>query len=612
MAAAIISGYQFMHVLKLHIENPIEKISLSAALGLGILSLLVFACGACSILYPFVLVILMVLLAALSFKRFHDIYNDLHNINLPKLEPFELAMAGLIILSGILSFIAALAPPNYYDSLVYHLALPAYYIRQKSIAPLQFNLFSYFPAHMEMLYTLALSLGGEITANLISWVTSVIALTSMYMFCARIFSRKYILLALLMFTTSPSVLLLSAGTYVDMGLAMYSLICIFYFYLWQKDTDNRSYFIISAICGGFAFSAKYTGAVCPVLLCSMMCIRGIYRKDIKKTLTSLAVYAGIAGSVSLPWLVKNIITVGNPVFPFFFQIFGWGNMAWTEASAAGYFTNFVEYGVKTNVLKDILALLVPGTSSLMTYGGGFDVLGDFGWTLPFIALPAAVMAYRKKSYIWFFGVYAVLHLIVWSFTGQVLRFLLPIFPIIIILGCAGLKELHRHLHSFILIVWISLFILSNFYIFFTIESVINPWHVALGIESRDEYLRRKYPDYYPAMEFINSQLDDKAKLYMYGDQRGYYCNRNYESSCAFAPERLVNWANTAKNSAEFVQNLKIKGFTHIFYNEFEANRLRSYGVLDFTDRGLRNWQNSIQEGFQIIYTSKYNQIYRIL
>ena len=79
-------------------------------------------------------------------------------------------------------------------------------------------------------------------------------------------------------------------------------------------------------------------------------------------------------------MLKNMHYFGNPVFPFFYA---WGKAAlnpWMHSGAQGYFRALVEYephSLLGTAARSLWSMAVNG----FQFGGGADVLGDFGWTL---------------------------------------------------------------------------------------------------------------------------------------------------------------------------------------------------------------------------------------
>jgi hypothetical protein len=59
-----------------------------------------------------------------------------------------------------LAVLCAFAPPTYYDSLVYHLALPLRYLQEGRIGFVPYNQYAHFPQNMEMIFRMV-SLRGE-------------------------------------------------------------------------------------------------------------------------------------------------------------------------------------------------------------------------------------------------------------------------------------------------------------------------------------------------------------------------------------------------------------------------------------------------------------------
>ena len=86
-----------------------------------------------------------------------------------------------------------------------------------------------------------------------------------------------------------------------------------------------------ALCGllaGSAMACKYTGAVSVVVpLAVMIALRAVAAKEpiglrVKQAVWELALF-GVGALLAVgPWLVKNAVETGNPVFPLAYSVFG--------------------------------------------------------------------------------------------------------------------------------------------------------------------------------------------------------------------------------------------------------------------------------------------------
>ena len=124
---------------------------------------------------------------------------------------------------------------------------------------------------------------------------------------------------------------------------------------------------------------------------------GSYVRD---RLMDAGIFFATAFAFGAPWLVKNAVFVGNPVFPFLYDVFPSRGIDWGTTSAARYFSFLVEYGhEKGFFFKDLLQFPYLAAAGSARFGGGADVLGGHGWSLLFAALPAAVWAAWNNRYL---------------------------------------------------------------------------------------------------------------------------------------------------------------------------------------------------------------------
>jgi hypothetical protein len=296
-----------------------------------------------------------------------------------------------------------------------------------------------------------------------------------------------------------------------------------------------------------------------------------------------------------PWFIKNWVYVGNPFFPFFYA---WGNprlSPWVQQAAAGYFRGVAEYAPRS--LGSLLQLPWDIAFRSVRFGRGMDILGDYGWA-PFVFLTPCLFFCRKRPAIArILLAYAALFFIPWALSRPVLRFLLPLAPVLALLSAVAwtgaILEGSRRLRQITRGILAGLLLLG-FGFFFYVEGLIQPFPVALGLEGRDVYLSRKL-NYYAAACFVN-RLPEASRILVLGDQRGYYYNRPVIVSPVFNQNPLVAWANAASSPAELAARLHAESITHILVNDTEMARLNAaYAVFPFTPQGQTNW-NGVRSG----------------
>ena len=477
--------------------------------------------------------------------------------------------------------LAAFAPPTYYDSLVYHLALPLRYLQEGRVGFVPYNQYAHFPQNMELIFAWFLSAGSDVSAQLFNVLLGSLTGAMLWAMGRRDEERRW---DLLLYVTAPCVLLLSSETYVEMPMAFFTMLAA-----WGADRGlrdrNRGWFVLAGLAGGFCAGIKYTGVLTPAIMTGLVLFWRRPR-SVQDRLLDAACLGGSAFVLFVPWMIKNyVFTGGNPVFPFFPSIFPAKNVYMFAESSKAYFEVLSEYKGTSPLLIELLKMPFRLAKNAQSFGGGYDVTGDLGWALPMILAPLSLLTIRKGR--GFLLTYVLLHVVVWASLRPVLRFLFPLFPLVCLLSGEGLKVAWQYLS-----VWprravgvlFGLFVISNGILFYIVEDVRGPLPVALGLQTRKDYLSKKL-DYYPAMEFMKNNLSPDAHILFVGDQRSYYCPRRHLAPMALLPTPLRDWTNDSKDGVAFGQKLKALGFTHLFFNFKEAKRIEGYRVLDFTEHG---------------------------
>ena len=562
-----------------------EAILFDISLGLGALALLMFGLGiarAWTRIGAWVLVAigLALFVRALKYRPFQN-YRTLRLSTLP---PIPIL---LLLTSLVLSFILAFAPITYYDSLTYHFALPAIYQRAHGWIPLPSFMYSAFPQNTELWWLLGNLLCNDALANLLNWSISVLILLAIFEGGRRFIDGKTAWWSMALFAVMPAFLLLSSGGYVETPLALFTLLSLYALLLWRASPASSALLTASGFFVGIACGIKYTAAI-PFAI--GVCFIGIisWRSGIKRVAGDVLRYGIPAALTVSPWLIKNAVYFGNPVFPFFYH-YGAGKLnPWTNSMASTYFAGLMIY--QSHALWEIPKLFWDILVHGMDYGGGMDVLGNFGWAPLAILLPCVAWMRKRSAVIYLLLGYFVLFFVSWGISRPVLRFLFPLAPVMAWLAGAGwVKGVGRMPEKFRQgsAILLGGFIVSGFLIFFEIASRMSLFGVAMGLQRRDEYLMR-HLTYYAAATVVN-RLPPSARVYVLGDQRRYYYTGNVEVPTIFNPNPMIEWANAAKSGEDLLMRIKSAGYSHILINYDEMARLAPYHVFDLSEHGRDNW-----------------------
>ncbi len=332
--------------LRLDREQPRHFLLISAGLGLGALSLLTLGLGSLGMMNRAAWFFVLLLSAVSGVWR---IRRSLQHRNSPsQVAPGErdgdirptsdLKMRWLwlgIIGFGAMAVLAGAMPPgilwpaegNGYDVLEYHLGAPREYFEAGRIAYLPHNIYSNFPFNVEMFYLLSMILHGDaiaavFTAKLLNVLLAVLAVTGVWL-CGREFGRGSGIVAGLLAASCPFLTYLCGVAYVENGMVLFSSLALVAVLRleWEKGKCGAAlkWAVAGGLLCGLACGCKYTAmpaVFAPLAIATgWMAFRArpILSRPIRWFLPMAFV---LAAAVSFaPWLVKNAIWTGNPVFP---------------------------------------------------------------------------------------------------------------------------------------------------------------------------------------------------------------------------------------------------------------------------------------------------------
>jgi hypothetical protein len=323
--------------------SPGERITLQAALGWGVMGLALLGLGLARLYYP-ALMWALTLVALLVLWRevrgwLADFFQALRVIWFPS-RVSRLA-ASFVLFMLALGLLRALAPPLKWDALVYHLTLPKLYAQTHGVR-LPFDLFFTGMPHLtEMLYTAATLLRGATAAQALGWVFGALLALGLAAHASELLGAQAAALPPAILFSALTMALSLAWAYVDLLLMLYAVSVLIALRQWALHGDRR-WLWLGGVMAGCAVSCKYTGVVVP--LAGAMVI-GFYSfaaapqssnpalpsESIRRLSFDIRHSALMPRPLSFlllpssflliscltisPWLVKNWVFTGSPVYP---------------------------------------------------------------------------------------------------------------------------------------------------------------------------------------------------------------------------------------------------------------------------------------------------------
>ncbi len=453
----------------------------------------------------------------------------------------------LLALAGIAGgeLLLCATPPASRDALIHHLAIPKLWIRHGGWFETPWAEFSYFPMNVELLYLVPLVFGNDVLPAFIhmlfGWGTGYLV----YRYLREHAGRTWGLLGLLVFASTPMVIRLSVTAYVDLGLVFFTTASVLAYLHWRDGGYGESkWLILSAACMGLAAGTKYNAFITWVFLNGAVCY--LYARDTGKQLQALqwgGLFCLIALAVASPWLVKNLLLKGNPVYPLLDSLFSFIHggrepvafLAAGDADHHGF--NLIRnrsllYGEEAwQILLLPLRIFFEGRDHMPQHFDG--ILNP----LLALAIPFAFLGRRKGHRFFFLSLTAFVFCISALTADMRIRYILPTLPFMAILAVQGIRNAVEWLNRVrgrvrgikigAAVSCIALLLGMNLLYLGDLVASVRPIHYILGEESREEFLSRQVGSY-TAVAFINRNLPEDAVVYLlYLHGRGYYLEREY-------------------------------------------------------------------------------------
>lgn len=412
--------------------------------------------------------------------------------------------------------LGAISPPTDFDVREYHLQGPKEWFQQGKITFLPHNVYTSFPFLTEMLSLTGMVFAkdwwrGALVGQIVLSVFQLLSALSIFSIARRRISTDVAWLATLIYLTTPWTLRISLIAYAEGSLAFYlisSTMCALL--VGQIPERATGISMIAGLLAGNAMASKYTGLISVILPTAAVIAYQVRRStsDSQKDATSpnqastqfrrfllpaTAFSVGVAAMIG-PWLLKNLVETGNPVYPLGYSVFG--GSEWTPAMDARWKPAHAaaEHDIR-RIPEHILGAAVYNkwTSGLL-----------FALAVPCLVLWRTNMAIPVVLSLIGYGFTAW-----WAFTHRIDRFWIPLIPLLsIAAGSAWLISGAKLWRSFLLLIIAAV---TLFNVRFCGLALVG-YHVGLmDLEAaRQQTIRSD-------IRFLNASLPVNAKILMVGE-----------------------------------------------------------------------------------------------
>jgi len=483
--------------------------------------------------------------------------------------------------------ILALTPPIARDALIHHLAIPKLWIMHGGFYDTPWAVYSYYPMNLDLLYLIPLYFGNDIIPNFIHLGFGIGTAVIIYYYLRRRLNHIAGLLGGLIFISTPIIFRLSAVAYVDLGLVFFITVSVLAFIRWRESEYKQYKWLwISSVAMGLALGTKYNALVAYFFL--VLAVVFIHSRDVGdqwKAVKHGLIFFVISLLAFTPWLIKNIIFTGNPLYPLFNGIFN--SNAGSEGGAYSVVSGYSHIGMFK--MREMLygeslweILLIPvriffqGQDNSARYFEG--VLNP----ILIIFVPFAFIKNNMKIEKFFFLYFSIYFILITFFLDQIrTRYILPVIPFLVILTVMGLvnifewltarESLSRKIYMFSLVIFLIALLTMNVIYIKEYYLRIDPTNYLLKKESREDLIIR-HDSSYPAMMYINKNTpgDSKIRLILLAG-RGYYLDRIYEEDPSSGIDTIRGLVTASSNDTTFQNYLNSLRCSHmlIHYDLFQ-------------------------------------------
>lgn len=633
IVGAVSIGSLLLRLLQIRREQALEQLVLAYGLGISATSLLTLGCGLLAQTVPgsmsdSVLGGVLVLSTFVVIGLFgHDrLKSSKENTNADSLKaaskqnsqvnwsevllrgqiPFpvlaRLLVGTVIVLFLVAMALGALLPSIDFDVKEYHLQGPKEWFEAGHVSWLPHNVYTSFPFLTEMFALLGMVLSGDWFVGALAGKLVLMTFapaTGLAVFCVarRWFDVRVAWAAALIHLTAPWTYRISIIAYAEGGLTFYLFATLFALLLMREalGCERRRLTLLTGLFAGSSMACKYPGVLSVVMPLGVALLWFEWRRagktsedesangdtPVRRVLKAGVIYSiGVLLAVG-PWLLKNAVETGNPVYPLANSVFHGAD--WTPTLEANW---KAAHGPPHHQPFDLLVKL-------------FDVTLKSDWLSPlFYALaPLTLLVARKRKLIGGLWLYiAFLFLSWWVLTHRIDRFWIPMIPVVSLLAGVGVWWTAERTWRYAAGGIVALCVLFNLGFISTALCGLNTW---LGDYDEVRPLAESSAKTIKALNEMTLPRD--AKVLCVGEAQVFDARFQLVYNTVFDISIFEQWCSVAepgvapadqkmRSPDEIRKTLAEHGITHVLVNWEEILRYRtSYRYADFVAPHRFNW-----------------------
>ncbi|MBA2116343.1 hypothetical protein HOV93_35320 [Planctomycetes bacterium FF15] len=569
----------------LHFFGRVDGIVLRLAIGLTLLSWSTAVLGMCGLLHrPLSIVLsLAILFVALGSAWKKQLFAPLSDVKPEETTPkhsegeswwWQLAAAPLcLFIAGV-----SILPPYEYDVLEYHLLVPKEWHQIGQIRVLPNNIYSGMPMGAEMWALLPMVfltgkqawLTGALVGKLIIGLFTLMTAGLLYGAGKRLIGVWGGRAAALSAIAVPWLTYQSGTGLVDGVWAFFTLAAAYPFLIilngQQKEDHRDGLAILSGLMAGMAFSVKY-----PALLIVVLPVFALWIFAVRTQWRLLLMYTVAVAVIISPWLIRNTIDTGNPVFPLAGNVFPTDVRPedqieqWNQAHQVPTHAN----GSRYSLSQLLSGILTP--------------LGQSPWAgLAVVPLAICGLFYpNRKLVIPLVILLAACWIVWWGFSHRLERFLIPAIPLGCLLAGFGAQKIASYVAGRIALrVWLGLGLIVAFMLVNQTQSIKLDPRVFVSLDA----LAKSHTS--GAVTYLNENVAPGDAVLATGDAALFYLQPPGFYHTCFNDSTMQQMVDMTKE--ERLAHLAEANIAWIYVHWGEIDRFRSPGNYGFPDDVTRD------------------------
>ncbi|MDX2036346.1 MAG: glycosyltransferase family 39 protein [Isosphaeraceae bacterium] len=549
--------------------EPVEGLCLAFGFGAALIGGATLFLGRFGLLTPWSTrlalaapIVLEAILAIRSMRSEISAPGDEKRVGFPP-PSLMLAVAPFVLIMAL----GAMLPTIDFDSIEYHLQGPKEYFLAGAITFLPHNVYTSMPFSTEMLHLLGMhvandwwlgALIGQLLVASFAWAAGL----TIWATAMRWGSPRAAWIATIAYLSTPWIYRMAAIPYVEGPLCFYHAALLWAAArAWTAPKEARSRFWLAAgLLAGGAMATKYPGLVSAVVPFGAAAVAAAWRARSPRIVVA---YGFGVVLVMTPWLVKNVVDTGNPVYPLGYEVFGarhWDaemDAKWRRAHG-------------------------PRPIELSALGGSLlEVAGRSDWQSPLyttLAIPALIVLVRSRGRgLLALGFVGYIFATWWLFTHRLDRFWLPLVPALALFAGQGAEVFRGRAATAWLAFVVGLCVVTNFIYCSTSLAGLEDWTGDL------KRLRRGVPEMLnPPLARLDAGLAPGAKPLLVGQAAVFHLEHPCVYNTVFDDE-ILEQLTSGRSVDEIRRTFRERGITHVYVDWHEIERYRSPGNYGYTD-----------------------------